>query len=167
MHSAVCIWIAIVLTQEIKGGKHCWIFEFYKVQISFFFFFYELKLCLSCCVPQTLLPSRETGMLNVIQVFWCRCTKVPQTQRFNRYRFIGFQFYRSEIPHRGAWVAQWVECPGPWFQLRSWSRGAWVQAPRWALCWWCRRCLGFSLSPSLSAPPLLACTLNKQTNKKK
>ena len=45
------------------------------------------------------------------------------------------------------WLSQLTEQ----LQLRSWSRSPWVWAPRWALCWQCRTCLGLSLSPCLSA----------------
>ena len=41
-----------------------------------------------------------------------------------------------------------------WFHLRSWSHGSWDQALHQALCWQWGACLGFSLFPSLSVPPL-------------
>ena len=29
----------------------------------------------------------------------------------------------------------WLSWLSVWLQLRSWSLGSWVQAPRWSLCW--------------------------------
>ena len=50
----------------------------------------------------------------------------------------------------------WLSRLSVWLRLRSWSRGPWVRVPHQALCWQRGACLGFSLSPSPSAPPLLA-----------
>ena len=50
-----------------------------------------------------------------------------------------------------------------WFWLRSWSWGSWDRALHHALSWHRKTCLGFSLSPSLSASLLrvLSLKINK------
>ena len=52
-----------------------------------------------------------------------------------------------------------------WFWLRSWSRNSWVWGPCQALCWQCWACLGFSLYPSLSDPPLWAVSFSLSCSK--
>ena len=62
----------------------------------------------------------------------------------------------------GPWVAQSVKWPTLDFWFGSWSRHWWVRVPHPALCWQCGVCLGFSVSLSLSAPPLFAHTLSQK-----
>ena len=54
---------------------------------------------------------------------------------------------------RDAWLAQLVKCPTLGVGWGHDLMISWVWALPWALCWQCRTCLGFSLSPSLC--PLL------------
>ena len=52
----------------------------------------------------------------------------------------------------------WLSQLNVWLQLRSWSRGSWVWALRWALCWQLRGC---SLRWILCLPLLLPLSLSR------
>ena len=60
----------------------------------------------------------------------------------------------------GAWVAHCLKCPTLNFGSGHDLATLWVLAPNQALCWQCRAYLRFSLSPSLSALPLLTLSLS-------
>ena len=55
------------------------------------------------------------------------------------------------------WLSQ-NKCPALGFGSGHRSHGLWIWTPPQALCWQHGACLGFSLSPCLSVPPLLTHT---------
>ena len=65
---------------------------------------------------------------------------------------------------RGSWVAQLFKCL-TWFWLRSWFHRFVGFSPASDSLLTARSLMGFSLSPSLSAPPLLMLALSLKINK--
>ena len=65
-------------------------------------------------------------------------------------------------------VPGWLSLLSVQLWLMSWSRSSWVQAPRWALCWWLRSWSCFGFCVSLSAPcPLVLSLKSKWIDLKK
>ena len=131
-----------------------------------------LEKTLSCHEVNLLILSIALGPSQVLRL------PLSLRPRWDDSRRIYSIQFGEQIPDtdRSFIVQRWKGAPG-WLsrlsvrlQLRSWSHSLWVRAPRRALCWqlraWSLEPASDSVSPSLSAPPLLAFCLSQSLSLK-
>ena len=72
------------------------------------------------------------------------------------------KFYSSSLYRAVSGCLGWLSQLSVQLQLRSWSRGSWVWALRWALCWQPRTCFRFCVSLFFCPNPALSLSLKNK-----